>query len=257
MRCVILAGGRGTRLAEETETRPKPMVEIGDRPMLWHIMRHYGVYQCHEFFVALGYRGDVIRRYFVDYATLAPTMSVDLGRGAVQPRLEAAPLPWQVHLVETGDTTNTGGRVHRLRAWLAGERFMLTYGDGVSDVNLDSLLRYHIDHGKLATVTAVRPPARFGALELEDDRVLRFSEKPQASEGWINGGYFVFEPGIFDYLSGDGDSLESDALERLAHDDQLRAFKHTGFWQCMDTLRDWRLLDQLWREQRAPWKIWA
>lgn len=256
MRTVILAGGRGSRLAEETEIRPKPMVEIGQHPILWHIMRHYSHFGFHEFVLALGYRGDVIRRYFVDYVALAQTMTVDVATGSVSRTDERTAEPWQVQLVETGEQTNTGGRLRRLKGWLNGERFMLTYGDGVSTVDLHALIEFHCQHGKLATVTAVRPPARFGALELEGDRVLTFAEKSQASEGWISGGFFVFEPGVFDYLDSDDDSLESDALERLAELGELRAFKHAGFWQCMDTMRDVRFLEQLWREDRAPWKLW-
>ncbi len=257
MKAVILAGGFGTRLAEETDVKPKPMVEVGGRPLLWHIMKHYAHYGTSEFVVPLGYRGDVIRRYFVDCATLRRTFSVDLRSGRVRADDDAAGEPWQVQLVETGVETNTGGRLHMLERWLRAEPFFLTYGDGVSDVDLAALLAFHRAHGRLATVTAVRPPARFGGLELDGDRVAAFSEKPEIGEGWINGGFFVLEPDVFDYLHGGDVSLEHDVLSRLAQQDQLRAFRHTGFWQCMDTLRDLRLLQGLWSSECPPWKVWS
>lgn len=257
MKAVILAGGFGTRLAEETDVKPKPMVEVGGHPLLWHIMKHYAHHGTSEFLVPLGYRGDVIRRYFVDFATLRSTFSVDLRTGQVSSKGESAIEPWLVHLVETGVQTNTGGRLLMLRRWLQGERIFLTYGDGVSNVDLDALLAFHRAHGRLATVTAVRPPARFGGLELDGDRVAAFTEKPEIGEGWINGGFFVFEPGVFDLLHGPGDSLEHDVLSRLASQDQLRAFRHTGFWHCVDTLRDLRLLQGLWSRECAPWKVWS
>jgi glucose-1-phosphate cytidylyltransferase len=257
MKTVILAGGLGTRLAEETGLKPKPMVEIGGRPILWHIMKHYGYHGFHEMVVALGYRGDVIRRYFLDYAALRGTISIDMASGRTSTADTVPPEPWLVHLVETGDTTNTGGRLWRLREMVEAETFFLTYGDGVSDVDLTRLLAYHREHGALATVTAVRPPARFGSLELDGDRVSSFAEKPAASEGWINGGYFVFEPGVFEYLAGPDDSLELDVLPRLAAAGQLRAYRHPSFWQCMDTLRDVRLLESLWASDSAPWRLWS
>jgi glucose-1-phosphate cytidylyltransferase len=256
MKTVILAGGLGTRLAEETEVRPKPMVEIGGRPILWHIMKHYSHHGFREFFLALGYKGDVIRRYFVDYAMFNTDLTVDVSASKVMLDGQPPAEPWLVRLMETGDATSTGGRLWRLRHKLEGESFFLTYGDGVSDVDLTQLLAFHREHGRIATVTAVHPPARFGSLELDGDVVTTFAEKPQAAEGWINGGFFVFEPGIFDYLQGDEDRLEYDALERVAADDQLRAFRHDRFWQCMDTLRDMRLLQDLWQSDSAPWKIW-
>ncbi|MFN8637007.1 MAG: glucose-1-phosphate cytidylyltransferase [Chloroflexota bacterium] len=257
MKTVILAGGLGTRLAEETGLKPKPMVEIGGRPILWHIVKHFSHYGFHEIVVALGYRGDVIRRYFLEYAALRSNISIDLASGRTSMDEAAPPEPWLVHLVETGDTTNTGGRLLRLRQWVGTETFFLTYGDGVSDVDLPALLAHHRAHGALATVTAVRPPARFGSLDLDGDRVTSFAEKPSASEGWINGGYFVFEPGIFDYLTGPDDSLELDVLPRLAAADQLRAYRHPAFWQCMDTLRDVRMLESLWASGNAPWRVWS
>lgn len=257
MKAVILAGGFGTRLAEETDIKPKPMVEVGGHPLLWHIMKHYAHHGISEFLVPLGYRGDLIRRYFVDYATLRSTFSVDLRTGQVSVDGDAAIEPWLVHLVETGARTNTGGRLLMLRRWLEAEPIFLTYGDGVSNVDLDALLAFHRAHGRLATVTAVRPPARFGGLELDGDRVAAFTEKPEIGEGWINGGFFVLEPEVFDYLHGPDDSLEHDVLRSLAQQDQLRAFRHTGFWQCVDTLRDLRLLQGLWSSECPPWKVWS
>lgn len=255
VKVVILAGGLGTRLAEETEVRPKPMVEIGGRPILWHIMKHYAYYGFKEFFIVLGYKGEVIKRYFVDYYTLNGSMTIDLSMGRVEMHDNACE-DWVVHLVDTGQETNTGGRVKRLQRWLKDETFMVTYGDGVSDIDLHDQLRFHRSHGRIATVTAVRPPARFGGLIFDGDLVAAFTEKSQIGEGWINGGFLVFEPAIFDYLEGDRASLEADALERLAADRQLAAYRHDRFWQCMDTLRDKRLLESLWQEGRAPWKVW-
>jgi len=255
VKVVLLAGGLGTRLAEETEVRPKPMVEIGGRPILWHIMKHYARYGFKEFLIALGYKGEVIKRYFLDYCTLSADMRVDLHSGEID-RYDADAEDWVIHLIDTGQNTNTGGRVRRLRRWIGDETFMVTYGDGVSNVDLTALLRFHKAQGKIATVTAVRPPARFGGVIFDGDRVERFTEKPQAGEGWINGGYLVLEPGIFDYLDGDESSLEIHGLEGLAADRQLVAYRHYDFWQCMDTLRDKRLLEQLWQSDSAPWKVW-
>lgn len=253
---VLLAGGLGSRLAEETELKPKPMVEIGGRPILWHIMKHYAHYGFTEFFVALGYRGEVVKRYFLDYHAVAGSMSVHLGSGKVDVQDNSCE-DWTVHLVDTGLHTQTGGRVSRLRRWLEGRTFMLTYGDGVSDVDLADLLLFHRSHGRMATATAVRPPARFGGLVFNGDLVAEFTEKPQIGEGWINGGFFVFEPGIFSYLDGDESSLEMHGLERLAAAGGLAAYRHERFWQCMDTLRDVRLLESLWNQGKAPWKVWA
>jgi glucose-1-phosphate cytidylyltransferase len=255
MKVVILAGGLGTRLAEETEVKPKPMVEIGGRPILWHIVKHYAHYGYKEFFIALGYKGETIKRYFVDYCNLNGSMTLDMASGRIDAHDKDCE-DWILHLKNTGQATNTGGRVKRLEPWLKDGTFMLTYGDGVCDINLQELLRFHRAHGKLATVTAVRPPARFGGLVFEGDLVSDFTEKPQIGEGWINGGFMVLEPGIFDYLSGDDSVLEADALEQLASDRQLAAYRHEQFWQCMDTLRDKRLLESLWHEGRAPWKVW-
>jgi glucose-1-phosphate cytidylyltransferase len=256
MKVVILAGGAGTRLAEETEVKPKPMVEIGGRPILWHIMKHYRHFGVREFYIALGYKGEVIKRYFLDYSRLSGDMTIDLSTGHVESRDRGSEV-WIVHLVDTGVHTLTGGRVKRLERWLADGTFMVTYGDGVSDIDVRELLRFHRSRGKLATVTAVRPPARFGGLSFNGDLVTRFVEKPQIGEGWINGGFLVLEPGVFRYLAGDETSLEVDALERLAADQQLAAYQHPHFWQCMDTVRDVRLLESLWQSGAPPWKVWA
>jgi glucose-1-phosphate cytidylyltransferase len=231
------------------------MVEVGGRPLLWHIMRHYAHYDFKEFFVALGYRGELIKRFFMDYCALSGNMTIDLGRGDVKTQNSECE-DWVVHLQNTGQETNTGGRVKRLQPWLNDGTFMLTYGDGVCNVNLRDLLDFHRAHKRIATVTAVRPPARFGGLNFDGDLVSEFTEKPQIGEGWINGGFLVFEPKVFDYLEGDDSSLEADALEHLAADRQLVAYRHDDFWQCMDTLRDKRLLEMLWHEDRAPWKVW-
>lgn len=255
MRVVILAGGLGTRLAEETEIKPKPMVEIGGRPILWHIMKHYAHYGFKEFFIALGYKGEVIKRYFLDYYALNGSMTLDLSRGAVQVYNKECE-DWTVHLMDTGLPTNTGGRLKRLEQYVGNETFMLTYGDGVSDVNIQALLELHRSQARLATVTAVRPPARFGGLVLEGEMVANFTEKSQAGEGWINGGFLVLEPGVFKYLEGENTSLEAYTLELLAGDGQLAAYRHYNFWQCMDTLRDLKLLESLWQSGQPPWKVW-
>lgn len=255
MKVVVLAGGLGTRLSEETELKPKPMVEIGGFPILWHIMKHYAHYGLKEFYLALGYRGDVIKRFFVDYYSLNGSMTLSLSDGKVD-RHERECEDWIVHLNNTGEETNTGGRVKRLEQHLKDDTFALTYGDGLCNVDLQDLIKFHRAHKRIATVTAVRPPARFGGLIFEGDIVVDFTEKPQIGEGWINGGFLILEPEIFNYLEGDDSSLEADALECLAADRQLAAYRHEGFWQCMDTLRDKRLLESLWLERQAPWKIW-
>lgn len=254
MNIVILAGGTGSRLSEETVIKPKPMVEIGERPILWHIMKIYTHYDFRDFYIALGYKGEVIKRYFWDMAHLEGDLFIRLGSGRVENH-KAQPEDWNVHLVDTGVDSQTGGRVKRLQPYLSGETFMLTYGDGVSNIDLNRLLQFHRTQGRIATVTAVRPPARFGSLRFNGDLVERFEEKPQMGEGWINGGFFVCEPGIFEYIDGDETNLEADTLRRLAADRQLAAYRHEGFWQCMDTLREKRMLESLWQGEK-PWKVW-
>jgi glucose-1-phosphate cytidylyltransferase len=257
MKVAILAGGVGTRLVEETEVKPKPMVTIGGQPILWHIMMHYAFYGFDKFVVALGYKGEVIKRYFVDYCSLSSDITVNLAKGEVKSHLNGRHRrDWSIELIDTGDATLTGGRIKRLAPYVNNETFMLTWGDGVADVNLHELLKFHRSHGKLATVTAVRPPARFGRLEISGDQVASFTEKPQLGEGWINGAFFVLEPGVMDYIDGDATQWEREPLERLAADGQLMAYKHTSFWQCMDTLRDKKLLESLWQAGSAPWKTW-
>jgi glucose-1-phosphate cytidylyltransferase len=255
MKVVILAGGLGTRLSEETELRPKPMVDIGERPILWHIMKSYATQGFKEFFVALGYKGEVIKRYFLDYHGMSTSVTIDVATGRASFH-ESEVDDWKVHLMDTGLKTSTGGRIKRLQQWLVDGTFMLTYGDGVSDVDMNQLLAFHRKHGKIATLTAVRPPARFGALNFDGDMVTEFMEKPQIGEGWINGGFMCLEPRIFSYMKDDDDSLEADVLTRLAKDRELVAYRHDRFWQSMDTLRDVRLLESLWQSGRAPWRNW-
>lgn len=255
MKVGILAGGVGSRLAEETEIKPKPMVEIGGKPIIWHIMMHYAQYGFNDFAIALGYKGEVIKKYMVDYCSLNSNLTVKLKNGQVITHAETV-LDWTVDLVDTGTETLTGGRIKRLAPYLGNETFMMTWGDGVADVDLNKLLAFHRAHGKLATLTAVRPPARFGHLKFEGHMITEFAEKPQTAEGWINGAFFVLEPGVFDYIDGDATQWEREPLERLAAEGQLAAYKHDGFWQCMDTLRDKRLLNNLWDSGSAPWKIW-
>lgn len=257
MKAVILAGGLGTRLAEETTVKPKPMVEIGGRPILWHIMRHYHHFGHKDFVIALGYKGELIKKYFVDYCSLDGTLTVDLQKRRIINHDHAEPLDWRVQLVDTGLSTATGGRIKRLEQHLGNETFMLTWGDGVSNVDLSKLLEFHRSHGKIATLTAVHPVARFGHLELEGDAVSEFSEKPQTKQGWINGAFFVLEPQAFDYIAGDDTQWDYDPMMNLARDGQLMAYKHTDFWQCMDTLRERKLLEELWESGKAPWRIWA
>jgi len=253
MKVVILCGGLGTRLSEETELKPKPLVEIGGRPILWHILKLYAHHGFKEFALALGYKGDSIKRFFLEYYHLDSNLTVNLSKGEARAH-EREHEDWIVDLIDTGNQTQTGGRIKRLAHLLDGETFMLTYGDGLSNVNLRRLLEFHRAHGKLATVTAVRPPARFGGLVFDGDLVKEFTEKPQIGEGWINGGFFILEPAVLDYLAGDDTVLEREPLERLARDKQLVAYRHDDFWQCMDTLRDARLLESLWQSGNAPWK---
>jgi glucose-1-phosphate cytidylyltransferase len=255
MKVAILAGGLGSRLAEETEVKPKPMVEIGGKPILWHIMMHYAHYGFDEFAIALGYKGEVIKKYILDYCSLNRDLSVSLKTGKVKMNGGAVP-DWTVDLVDTGMKTQTGGRIKRLAPYMGNETFMLTWGDGVSDINLHDLLAFHRSHGKLATLTAVRPTARFGHLEMDGNLVTEFSEKPQTKEGWINGAFFVLEPEIFDFIDGDDTHFEKEPLERLASEGQLTAYRHTAFWQCMDTIREKKILETYWESGNAPWKTW-
>jgi glucose-1-phosphate cytidylyltransferase len=255
VKVAILAGGHGSRLAEETEVKPKPMVEIGGRPILWHIMKHYARHGFDDFVIALGYKGDQIKKYFVDYCRLNSDLTVRLKDG--ETRIHQPPREdWTVELVDTGLATMTGGRIKRLAPSLGGRRFMLTWGDGVSDVDLGKLLSFHVSHGRLATVTVVRPPARYGHFRFDGDAVVEFTEKPQLGEGWINGAFFVLEPGVFDYIAGDDTQWEREPMERLAREGQLMAYRHTSFWQCMDTLREKHILEQLWNGPDPPWKSW-
>lgn len=258
LKTVILAGGLGTRMQELTRLIPKPMVEIGSHPILWHIMKIFAHYGVNEFCVALGYRSDIVKDYFANYRLRSNSTRVDLGSGEVQIRADDMER-WILELVETGPLTQTGGRIARMRSFIGDAPFFLTYGDGVANVNVDELLSFHQSHGKIATVTAVRPPSKFGALDVSpDDSVLRFTEKPIAGDTWINGGFFVFEPAIFDYLSTDeGCILERGPLERVAADGQLKAYRHHGFWQCLDTARDVEQVNKLWEAGDAPWKVWT
>jgi glucose-1-phosphate cytidylyltransferase len=255
MKVAILAGGVGSRLAEETELKPKPMVEIGGKPILWHIMMYYSHFGFKDFVIALGYKGEVIKKYMVDYCALNSDLTVSLKTGSVK-MTHTNGVDWTVELVDTGMNTQTGGRIKKLQPHIGNQRFMLTWGDGVSDVNLDRLLAFHQSHGKLATITAVRPTARFGHLDMVGDSVVEFSEKPQTQEGWINGAFFVLEPEIFNYIDGDMTHWEREPLERLAAEGQLKAYRHESFWQCMDTLREKKLLESLWESGQAPWKVW-
>jgi glucose-1-phosphate cytidylyltransferase len=255
MKVVILAGGRGTRIAEETHTRPKPMVEVGGKPMLWHIMNIYASHGFNEFLVACGYRGEMIKEYFHNIFIHSNDYVVDLKDGSLKV-LNTSGTDWRIGVIDTGLDTMTGGRIRRLQSWIGDDTFMVTYGDGLGNVDVRALAEFHRAHGKLATVTAVRPPARFGGLTLSGEAVARFSEKPQTDEGWINGGFFIFEPGVFEYLPDDDSILEREPLERLAEAGQLMAFRHEGFWQPMDTLREKQLLETLWATGQAPWKTW-
>jgi glucose-1-phosphate cytidylyltransferase len=256
MKVGILAGGLGTRFSEETELRPKPMIEIGGYPILWHIMKYYGHFGFNDFVIALGYRGDYIKRWFAEYASLARNLTIDLKTGDIQPHGHTDVPDWRVDLIDTGLPTATGGRIKRLQPYLGDSTCMVTWGDGVSDVDLRQLVAFHRAHGKLATLTAVRPPARFGHLEFDGDRIVEFNEKPQTGEGWINGAFFVLEPQVFDYIDGDGVMFEREPLERLAADGQLMAYRHHDFWQCMDTVRDKKRLEELWSTD-APWRVWS
>ena len=252
MKVIILAGGLGTRLAEETSARPKPMVEIGGKPILWHIMNLYARHGFNDFLIACGYKGETIKEYFHNYAVHNSDLFLNLKDGTCQVANSLVP-DWQVGVVDTGLNTLTGGRLRRLQSFLGNRTFLVTYGDGLANVDLKALVQFHRVHGKLATVTAVSPVARFGSLALNGDRVAAFAEKPQTGEGWINGGFFVFEPKVLDYIAGDQTALEREPLERLADDGQLMAYRHCGFWHPMDTLRDKQMLESLWASGKAPW----
>jgi glucose-1-phosphate cytidylyltransferase len=256
MKVIILAGGLGSRLAEETTLRPKPMVEIGGKPILWHIMKSYGVHGFDEFIIALGYKAEVVKEYFLNFYALNSDISIDLASGRTAFHNGKQP-NWKIHLVDTGLHTQTGGRVKRLAKWLGNDdTFMLTYGDGVGDLNLASLLEFHHSHGRIATMTAVRSPARFGRIGFSGDRVTEFYEKPENTEGWINGGYFVLNRKALEYIKGDDTIWERDPVEQLTRDGQLVGYRHNGFWSCMDTLKEKNILEELWGAGKAPWKTW-
>lgn len=253
MNVVILCGGLGTRLSEETQVKPKPMVEIGGKPILWHIMKLYEKFNFKNFKLALGYKGEVIKDYFLNYHSLQSNISIQLQSGKISYSDPTAE-DWNISMIDTGAKTMTGGRLLRLKPLLIdGGTFMLTYGDGLSDVNIEELLSFHKSHGKVATVTAVRPPVRFGELSIDYNKVLKFQEKPQAGEGWINGGFFVFEPEIFELIQNDETFLEREPLEQLAQKGDLMAYKHEGFWQCMDTIRDRDTLNAIFESGQVPW----
>lgn len=255
MKAVILAGGVGSRLSEETASRPKPMVEIGGKPILWHIMKLYSAHGINDFIICLGFKGYVIKEYFANYFLHSSDVTIDISRNKMDVHQNSSE-PWSVTLVETGDSTMTGGRLKRVARYLSSEDFCLTYGDGVGDINITELISFHRKHGKLATMTATQLPGRFGALTLDHDRIVSFQEKAAGDGGWINGGFFVLSPKVIDYIERDDTIWESTPLERLAAEEQISAYLHRGFWQPMDTLRDKNLLESLWSAGRAPWKIW-
>jgi glucose-1-phosphate cytidylyltransferase len=253
MKVILLAGGFGTRLSEYTETLPKPMVRIGGKPILWHIMKTYAHFGHTNFYIALGYKAEVIKEYFLHYKTMNADFTVDLGEGTVTSH-QLDELDWKVTLVDTGLHTMTGGRVRRMKPYIGNETCLLTYGDGLSNVDLNQLITFHKSHGKMITVTAVHPGARFGELEMKEEQVTSFQEKPQTGQGWINGGYFVIEPEFFELIDKDMTILEKKPLERAAQMGELMAFRHKGFWQCMDTKRDRDNLEEFWNTGKAPWK---
>jgi glucose-1-phosphate cytidylyltransferase len=255
MKLVILAGGLGTRISEETTVRPKPMVEVGGRPVLWHIMKMYSHYGIHEFVLCLGYKGYLIKEFFANYFLHTSDVTIDLASNSLEVHHRSAE-PWKVTLVDTGEATMTGGRLKRVARYLGDEDFCFTYGDGVGDVDIGKLLEFHRGRKTLATLTAVQPPGRFGALDLQGERVLGFQEKPQGDGGWVNGGFFVLSPKVMDYIDGDATTWEKEPLQTLAAQGQLSSYFHRGFWQPMDTLRDKILLEELWSSGKAPWKSW-
>lgn len=251
MKVILLAGGFGTRLAEYTDVIPKPMVPVGGKPILWHIMKAYAHFGHKDFYLALGYKADIVKDYFLNYRALNSDFSIDLSSGHVTPH-QLDSVDWKVTLVNTGEHSMTGGRVKRMKSFIGNEAFLLTYGDGVANIDVGELLKFHKSHGKMVTVSAVRPAARFGELELDNQRVVSFQEKPQLHNGWVNGGYFVIEPEFFDLIDGDATLLEREPLERVTQAGELMAYRHEGFWQCMDTKRDHDLLEDLWAKG-APW----
>ena len=255
MKVIILAGGLGTRLAEETGSVPKPMVEIGGKPILWHIMNIFAAGGIDQFCIACGYKSEVIKEYFHNFDIYHSDLQIDMKNGKIKHINKKSP-SWIVDLIDTGASTMTGGRIKRLKSFVGNETFMMTYGDGVADVDVSKIVQFHKAHGKLATITAVRPPARFGGLEFDGDKIISFREKPQVGEGWINGGFMVLEPEVFDYIEGDETVFEASPLENLSKDGQLMAYKHEGFWQPMDTLREKQLIENLWKSGNAPWKVW-
>ncbi len=256
MKAVILAGGLGTRISEESHLKPKPMIEIGGRPILWHIMKIYSHYGINDFVICLGYRGYVIKEYFANYFLHMSDVTFDISENRMEVHQQYAE-PWRVTLVDTGQETLTGGRLKRVREYVGNEGFCFTYGDGVADIDVGKLIQFHRSQRSLATLTAIQPPGRYGAVSIDDTRVLSFAEKPEGDGAWINGGFFVLEPGAIDYIQGDQTSWESDALVRLARDGKLSGYKHAGFWQAMDTLRDKNQLEDLWQSGKAPWKVWS
>lgn len=255
MKVVILAGGYGTRISEETDTKPKPMIEIGGKPILWHIMKMYSTYGLNDFVICLGYKGYIIKEYFANYFLHTSDVTFDMKKNSMEIHRNTAE-PWTVTLVNTGEHTMTGGRLKRIANHVGQEDFCMTYGDGVSDVNIDQLIAFHRSHGKIATVTAAQIPGRFGALSLQGSHVTSFQEKPTGDGGWINGGFFVLSPRVFNYIENDQTIWERQPIEQLAHESQMEAYFHKGYWQPMDTLRDKQALETLWAEKKAPWKIW-
>lgn len=255
MKAVILAGGLGTRISEETAVRPKPMIEIGGMPVLWHLLKIYSHHGINDFIICLGYKGYLIKEYFANYFLHMSDVTFDLANNSMEVHQQHAE-PWRVTLVDTGDNTQTGGRLKRVARYLGNEQFCFTYGDGLADIDITSEIAFHKARKGLATMCAVQPPGRFGAIDIQDSRITRFEEKPSGDGSWINGGFFILEPGVLDYIDGDATIWERDPLEALARDGQLSAYTHNGFWQPMDTLRDKVKLEELWQSGNAPWKVW-
>lgn len=255
MKCVILAGGLGTRISEETSSRPKPMVEVGGKPILWHIMKIYSAHGIHDFIICTGYKGYIIKEYFANYFLHMSDVTFDMRDNSMEVHQKYVE-PWKVTVVDTGEATMTGGRLKKVEQYLKGETFCMTYGDGVGNIDISQVIKKHKSHHELATITAVQPPARFGALDIDEGLVQSFIEKPEGDGGWINGGFFVLEPEVFSYIKSDDIIWEQEPLRQLAYERNLRAYNHTGFWRPMDTLRDKQLLEELWQSGKAPWKIW-